>query len=67
VALIKPDDFINCLQEHGNAMNNFNAFGKANQRFMLRHIKISKTEATRAKRIVEISLLAKENKKLPGS
>jgi uncharacterized protein YdeI (YjbR/CyaY-like superfamily) len=66
-ALIKPDDFIKCLQEHGNAMNNFNAFGKASQRNMLRQIKIAKTAATRAKRILEISVLAKDNIKLPGS
>jgi uncharacterized protein YdeI (YjbR/CyaY-like superfamily) len=66
-ALIKPDDFIKCLQENGNAMNNFNAFGKASQRNMLRQIKIAKTAATRAKRILEISLLAKDNIKLPGS
>jgi uncharacterized protein YdeI (YjbR/CyaY-like superfamily) len=66
-ALIKPADFIKCLKEHGNAENNFNGFGKASQRFMLRHIKISKTEATRAKRILEISVLAMDNKKLPGS
>jgi uncharacterized protein YdeI (YjbR/CyaY-like superfamily) len=66
-ALIKPDDFLKCLNEHDNAENNFNGFGKASQRFMLRHIKIAKTDATRAKRILEISLLAKDNKKLPGS
>jgi uncharacterized protein YdeI (YjbR/CyaY-like superfamily) len=66
-ALLKPDDFIKCLQEHGNAMNNFNAFGKASQRNMLRQIKIAKTAATRAKRILEISELAMDNKKLPGS
>jgi uncharacterized protein YdeI (YjbR/CyaY-like superfamily) len=66
-ALIKPDDFIKCLKQHGNALNNFNAFGKASQRFMLRYIKIAKTPATRAKRILDISKLAEDNKKLPGS
>jgi uncharacterized protein YdeI (YjbR/CyaY-like superfamily) len=66
-ALIKPQDFIKCLEETPPAMKHFDAFGAASKRFMLRHIKIAKTAATRAKRILEISLLAKENKKLPGS
>jgi uncharacterized protein YdeI (YjbR/CyaY-like superfamily) len=34
---------------------------------MLRHIKIAKTEITRSKRIEEITILAKNGKKLPGS
>ena len=66
-ALIKPPDFIKCLDENPPAMNCFEAFGTSSKRFMLRYIKIAKTEATRAKRINEITLLAKENKKLPGS
>jgi uncharacterized protein YdeI (YjbR/CyaY-like superfamily) len=66
-ALIKPQDFIKCLDANKPALQNFDAFGAASKRFMLRHIKIAKTTATRAKRITEISLLAKENKKLPGS
>jgi uncharacterized protein YdeI (YjbR/CyaY-like superfamily) len=66
-ALIKPDDFIKCLDTHEPAMKNFDAFGAASKRFMLRHIKIAKTAATRANRIKEIALLAKQNKKLPGS
>lgn len=66
-ALIKPPDFIKCLEENPPAMNCFDAFGAASKRFMLRYIKIAKTPETRAKRINEISLLAKQNKKLPGS
>lgn len=66
-ALIKPKDFIECLEQHYPAMNNFDAFGAASKRFMLRYIKIAKTPETRAKRIIEISLLAKEEKKLKGS
>lgn len=66
-ALIKPADFITCLEEHSPAMQHFDAFGAASKRFMLRHIKIAKTPSTRAKRIQEITLLAKQNKKLPGS
>lgn len=66
-ALIKPKDFIDCLEKHPPAMNNFNAIGAASKRFMLRYIKIAKTPKTRAKRIKEITLLAKEGKKLKGS
>lgn len=66
-ALIKPPDFIKCLEENPPAMNCFDSFGGSSKRFMLRHIKIAKTADTRAKRIIEITLLAKENKKLPGS
>lgn len=66
-ALIKPADFVQCLEANPPAMIYFDAFGAASKRFMLRHIKIAKTAATRAKRILEITLLAKQNKKLPGS
>jgi uncharacterized protein YdeI (YjbR/CyaY-like superfamily) len=66
-ALIKPPDLIKCLEENPPAMNCFDSFGASSKRFMLRHIKIAKTADTRAKRITEITLLAKENKKLPGS
>jgi uncharacterized protein YdeI (YjbR/CyaY-like superfamily) len=65
--LIKPDDFITSLKASPPAMQCFDAFGNASKRFMLRHIKIAKTPATRAKRIAEITQLAKVNKKLPGS
>jgi uncharacterized protein YdeI (YjbR/CyaY-like superfamily) len=66
-ALIKSPDFIKCLEENPPAMNYFEVFGASSKRFMLRHIKTAKTADTRAKRIREITLLAKQNKKLPGS
>lgn len=66
-ALIKPPDFIKCLEENPPAMNCFDGFGASSKRFMLRYIKIAKTADTRAKRMNEITLLAKQNKKLPGS
>lgn len=66
-ALIKPADFIKSLEENPPAMQCFDAFGASSKRFMLRHIKIAKTESTRAKRIAEITSLAKQGKKLPGS
>jgi uncharacterized protein YdeI (YjbR/CyaY-like superfamily) len=66
-ALIKPADFIKCLEEHPPALKNFDAFGASNKRFMLRYIKKAKTKETRAKYIVLIATLAAQNKKLPGS
>jgi uncharacterized protein YdeI (YjbR/CyaY-like superfamily) len=66
-ALIKPVDFIKCLEAHPKALQNFDAINTSSKRFALRYIKIAKTATTRAKRIVEITLLAKEGKKLPGS
>jgi uncharacterized protein YdeI (YjbR/CyaY-like superfamily) len=66
-ALIKPSDFVKCLEENPPAMDCFDAFGASSKRFMLRHIKIAKTAETRAKRILEIALLAKQDKRLPGS
>jgi uncharacterized protein YdeI (YjbR/CyaY-like superfamily) len=66
-ALIKPKDFIKCLEDNPPAMQNFDVINASSKRFMLRYIKIAKTETTRAKRINEITLLAKEGKKLKGS
>jgi uncharacterized protein YdeI (YjbR/CyaY-like superfamily) len=66
-ALLKPEDFIKCLTENEPAMENFDSFGAASKRFMLRYIKIAKTDSTRINRIKEISLLAKNGEKLPGS
>ena len=66
-ALIKPPDFIKCLEENPPAMENFDAFGASSKRYMLRYIKIAKTAKTRKSRINDITSLAKENKKLLGS
>ncbi len=65
--LIKPKDFIEYLKSHPQAIEHFDGFGKASKRFMLRYIKIAKTPATRAKRIAQITALAQQNMKLPGS
>jgi uncharacterized protein YdeI (YjbR/CyaY-like superfamily) len=65
--LIKPADFIKCLEKYPPAMQNFDGFGASSKRFMLRYIKIAKTAATRLKRVEQIAALAQQNKKLPGS
>ena len=66
-ALILPDDFIHALKAIPGAYSNFNAFNDSSKRNMLRHIKLAKTEKTRAKRIAKLTELATQNKKLPGS
>jgi uncharacterized protein YdeI (YjbR/CyaY-like superfamily) len=66
-ALIKPPDFLKALQENPTTLTTFDSFGASSKRFMLRYIKIAKTEQTRAKRIIEIISHTKQNQKLPGS
>jgi len=65
-ALIKPTDFMQCLEENPPAMIYFDKFGASSKRFILRWIKLSKTPATRAKRIKEAAELAAKNLKIPG-
>ncbi len=65
-AIIKPDDFLQCLESFPNALANFNAFNASSQRFILRWIKISKTPKTRTERIIKAATLANDNKKIPG-
>ena len=65
-ALIKPVDFTKELESYKNAMANFNAFGASSQRFILRWIKLAKTDETRNKRIKQTAELADKNLKIPG-
>lgn len=65
--LVKPEDFFKSLGNYPPALALFDGFATSSKRFMLRYIKIAKTPATRARRIQEITLLAKEGKKLRGS
>ena len=65
-ALIIPDDFMELLKNHEPALECFNNFAPSSKRFILRWIKLSKTEITRKKRIEQAAVLASENKKIPG-
>lgn len=65
--LIKPEDLVEYLEKYPDALMNFDTFGASSKRFMLRYIKIAKTQATRTKRIALIATLASKNQKLPGS
>lgn len=64
--LIIPADLIKCLNNYPPAMQYFEAFSKSNKRFILRWIKLAKTESTRQKRILETATLASKNLKIPG-
>lgn len=64
--LIKPKDFEIALNGNPPALKNFNTFAQSAQRFILRWIKLSKTESTRKKRIELAAKLAAQNKKIPG-
>jgi uncharacterized protein YdeI (YjbR/CyaY-like superfamily) len=66
-ALIKPPDFLKCLNDNPPALKNFDSINISSKRFMLRYIKVAKNETTRAKRINEITLLSIDGKKLKGS
>ena len=64
--LIVPNDLQNALNENQNASYFFSNLYLSSKRFVLRYLKLAKTETTRQKRIIQIVILSSENKKLPG-
>ncbi|MEM7573646.1 MAG: YdeI/OmpD-associated family protein [Bacteroidota bacterium] len=66
-ALIIPDDLDEALDKHPTAKAFFTNINPSSKRFVLRWIKLAKTEKTRAKRIAKIALLAANGEKLKGS
>jgi len=65
--LILPDDLKKALSEYNGATEFFTSINDASKRFVLRYIKLAKTEKTRMARINEIALLASKGEKLKGS
>ncbi len=65
--LILPDDLKKALSKYNGATEFFTSINDASKRFVLRYIKLSKTEKTRMARINEIALLASKGEKLKGS
>jgi uncharacterized protein YdeI (YjbR/CyaY-like superfamily) len=64
--LIVPSD-LNCeLSENKAALVFFEKLSPSNKRFVLRYIKLAKTEDTRKKRILQVVILSAQNKKIPG-
>lgn len=64
--LIVPNDLQAALHQNQAAFIFFDKLSASNKRFVLRYLKLAKTEATRQKRIVQIVTLSAQNKKVPG-
>lgn len=64
--LIVPEDLTQALSENKPALEFFEKLSTSNKRFILRFIKLTKTEQTRKKRIFQVATLAAQNKKIPG-
>lgn len=64
---IVPPDLVAELAKWPGASEFFAAISPSSQRFVLRWIKLAKTERTRTNRIQKIAALAAKGEKLPGS
>ena len=66
-ALIVPKDLQLAIQEFTGAEVFFQSINPSSKRFVLRWIKLAKTEKTRKSRVLKVAQLAAKGKKLPGS
>lgn len=66
-ALILPEDLKSALKALPPAATFFDSINPSSKRFVLRWIKLAKTEKTRKSRILKIAQLAAKGEKLPGS
>ena len=66
-ALIIPKDLEKVLKSVPGAYDFFEAINPSSKRFVLRWIKLAKTEKTRKNRIEKIARLSAKGEKLPGS
>lgn len=65
--LIIPPDLEASLKNSSGALEFFQNINPSSKRFVLRWIKLAKTEKTRMNRIEKITLLSAKGEKLPGS
>jgi len=65
--LIVPPDLAKALEEKEGAKVFFDAINDSSKRFVLRWLKLAKTEKTRIKRIQKLVELSAKGEKLPGS
>lgn len=65
--LVVPEDLQNALKKYEGATEFFYAINDSSKRFVLRYIKLAKTEKTRVSRIEQIADLASRGEKLKGS
>ena len=66
-ALIKPKDLVLELQKYPTAEPFFDSIADSSKRWVLRWIKLAKTEKTRASRIKKTAALAAKGEKVPQS
>ena len=66
-ALILPEDLKSALKALPPAATFFDSINPSSKRFVLRWIKLAKTEKTRKNRILKIAQLSAKGEKLPGS
>ena len=65
--LVVPKDLSEALAQRAGATEFFTAINDSSKRFVLRWIKIAKTDKTRKNRIEKIAQLSSKGEKLPGS
>ena len=65
--LIVPDDLEKELNRYNGATEFFHSINDSSKRFVLRWIKLAKTEKTRMARISQLALLSAKGEKLKGS
>lgn len=65
--LIVPQDLRDELEIHSGASEFFHAINDSSKRFVLRWLKLAKTEKTRKARILELAQLSARGEKLKGS
>jgi len=65
--LIVPKDLSNALSKNKEALDFFNAINNSSKRFVLRWLKLAKTEKTRNSRINQLVELSAKGEKLKGS
>ena len=65
--LVVPADLSEELSKHEGAAAFFTSINPSSKRFVLRWIKLAKTDKTRKNRIKKISELSSKGEKLPGS
>lgn len=65
--LVVPTDLQKALEKKPAAEEFFKQINDSSKRFVLRWLKLSKTDTTRSKRIIQLVSLSAQGKKLPGS
>ncbi len=65
--LVVPEDLRAALSAQAGAAAFFHTINDSSKRFVLRWLKLAKTEKTRAKRIAELARLSAKGEKLKGS